>query len=171
MKLKATIEIINICQESFRDDKPIWDLSNSRKFTIGSAYSLIQNSIPSNYIQDINKSFDWIWKLICLNKFKTLIWLIHHGRLQTAKYLHRIGIGVNQHCNICAHSEEDINHIFIECINATVFWDTVSSNSMSNDSDISSILSLKNRDQLWKITREKPYNTLLPWDVMLPFCY
>lgn len=111
-KLKATIATIHICQDSPRDDNLIWDLSGNGKFTTGSAYSLIQNFMHSNYTQATNKKFDWVWKLKCHNKIKTIIWLIHHGRLQTAQYLHRIRIGVNKHCNICDHSDEDITHIF-----------------------------------------------------------
>lgn len=143
-KLKATIDATHICQESTRDDKLIWDLSSNGKFNTGSAYTLIQNSIPSKYIQSTSKRFNWIWKLKWPNKIKTLIWVIHHGRLQTAQHLYRIGNRINQHCNICAYSEEDINHIFFE--NDKAFWDNVSSNSTSNASNIDSTLSFKNWD-------------------------
>lgn len=100
------------------------------------------------------------------NKIKTFFRLMHHNSLPTLHYLPRIGLDVNPICHVCGHLSEDINHVFFRNTNSTNFGEFVQANCASTHIVNTIQLSTDNWNDLWHPTKGKPYNTILPWDVV-----
>lgn len=94
---------------------------------------------------------------------------MHYARLPTDHYLHRIGIEVNQTCKFYGLATEDITHIFFRYPNAIRFWVLVSTNNTPMHTIDTSSLSLDRWEKPSLTLKGKAFNSILTWDVMLPY--
>ncbi|KAK4707424.1 hypothetical protein R3W88_033025 [Solanum pinnatisectum] len=95
---------------------------------------------------------------------------MHHNRLPTSQYLHRIGLSVSPNYHIYGHHLEDIDHIFFSCTNAKDFWRTIICNNTSIHKLSNDFLNHGTWRNSWKDIKGKSYNHHLQRDTILPFC-
>lgn len=55
-----------------------------------------------------------IWRLRVLERVKTFVWLLKHGRLLTNHSKSRKGLGAAA-CKLCGHTNESTLHVFRDC--------------------------------------------------------
>jgi hypothetical protein len=88
--MQVLLEFLNLCDlidevplQSGVEDKHIWRLSTSGKYSAKSAYNaLFQASIPFN-------AWERIWKSWAPNKYRFFLWLVAHTRYWTVDRLAR----------------------------------------------------------------------------------
>ncbi|KAK4718378.1 hypothetical protein R3W88_016716 [Solanum pinnatisectum] len=117
------------------------------------------------------KEFDWIWSMNCPNKMKSLLWLTHHGRLSTSPYLNSIGLNIHPNCHTCGHPKKDVEHIFFNCPKAVEFWEAILDNNTTCHKLDKSSLTKDTMQEIWQSTGSKQYNSILPWNALLPQCF
>lgn len=166
-EIKASIEAINVDPGCMINDKPILNLTKDGEFTTASAYKFIHSNNSKPLPTDDQMEFNWIWKYSFPNKIKIFLWLMFHNKLPTSRHLNKIGLSIQQGCQICGHHTEDFEHIFFKCAKATSFWDNVLERNTSNHKFDKSILCINNWHKIWGDTKEKNYNQNLKWQVII----
>ncbi|KAL6184070.1 hypothetical protein ACLB2K_045474 [Fragaria x ananassa] len=115
--------IINIPTgfEGCGDDTKIWAATSNGCFTVKSAY---------NSIFDFNQATDpqWkkIWSFNIPPKQKTFLWVILHKKLLTNVQRARRGFTSVSSCSICNGAAETFLHLFRDCPQAQLVWNTIS---------------------------------------------
>jgi len=116
-----------------------WTWTNTRYFTIQSAYNLQRErdlSIEGNW-----KSL-WSWKGPHI--IQTFMWISAHKRLLTNYRKSRWGSGISPLCPTCGNGDETIIHALRDCVQSTRVWlRLVASNHITN------FFSLNCRDQIF----------------------
>jgi hypothetical protein len=100
--VQILLEFLNLCDlidevplQSGVEDKHIWCLSTSGKYSAKSAYNaLFQGSIPFN-------GWERIWKSWAPNKCHFFLWLVAHNRCWTADRLARRNLPHPNRCPLC----------------------------------------------------------------------
>ncbi|KAL4559965.1 hypothetical protein LXL04_032112 [Taraxacum kok-saghyz] len=101
---------------TYSQDRPLWKLEKSGKFTLGSLRRHIdENSLTSEITE-------WDWHNLLPRKVNILAWRVAHGRLPTNANLVKRGIGTNQICTLCKTEQETEQHLFVECDIAKEVW-------------------------------------------------
>lgn len=96
------------------------------------------------------------------------MWLLYHDRLSTKHYLHRLGVTTNSNYPLRDHPTENLNHIFLQCPNATTSWDNILHHS-SNPHQFSWVYStLIQFTMAWKKVKIQKYNAHHTWEYLFP---
>jgi hypothetical protein len=66
--------------------------------------------------------YERIWKTWAPVKCRFFTWLVAHNRCWTADRLARRGMDHPEHCPLCDHEEEVIDHLMLSCVFAREFW-------------------------------------------------
>lgn len=127
--IKNLVESVHVPTSPDAKDKASWSPNPRGTLSTNSVYHHIRDTWDNK--DQANSAYNWIWKLQCPNKIKYFLWLCKHGRLPTCYYLNSIGIEVGEACHIC-NAPETIQHIFIECPIAKIFWNDLGKNTNSN---------------------------------------
>jgi hypothetical protein len=120
--MQVLLEFLNLCDlidevplQSGVEDKHIWCLSTSGKYSAKSAYNaLFQGSTPFN-------AWERIWKSWAPNKCRFFLWLVAHNRCWMADRLARRNLLQSDRCPLC-DQEETIHHLLATCVFARQFW-------------------------------------------------
>ena len=68
-------------------------------------------------VQEENVSWSKIvWERVTIPKHRFVFWLVMQGRLRTKEKLVKSGIIDDTRCLICGNQEENIRHLFFECV-------------------------------------------------------
>jgi len=98
------------------EDVHIWRLSNSRQYSVKSAYEgFFLGSTQFG-------PYERIWKSWAPPKCRFFLWLVAHNRCWTADRLARRGLPHPEKCPFCDQEEETINHLLVSCVFARQFW-------------------------------------------------
>jgi hypothetical protein len=98
------------------EDKHIWRLSPSGKYSAKSAYEhMFQGSIQFG-------PWERIWKTWSPGKCKFFLWLVAHNRCWTADRLERRGLPHAEHCVLCDQEQESIDHLLVACPFTRQYW-------------------------------------------------
>jgi hypothetical protein len=105
-----------------------WSETQSGKFTVRSAYQLLEKTTREENRGESSSSqtFRWLWrktwKLGIPGKIKHFIWRAYHDSLPTSHNLFRRKITPNPFCNICDQEEETTYHALWKCAMARNTW-------------------------------------------------
>ncbi|XP_039138896.1 uncharacterized protein LOC120276239 [Dioscorea cayenensis subsp. rotundata] len=77
--------------------------------------------------QSLSLSDSWngwrlLWKLNIAPRAKYFLWTLFHGRLSTSNFLYQMRLGPDNHCILCGHFSEMIDHLFWDCIKTKQVW-------------------------------------------------
>lgn len=64
-------------------DRNIWGGTNSGYFTISSVFDFIADTNTQDYMEHLSL----IWNMEVFERIRNLIWMVHHNRIKTIKYL------------------------------------------------------------------------------------
>ncbi|CAN1139782.1 Putative ribonuclease H protein At1g65750 [Linum perenne] len=98
------------------EDQWIWGLSKDGKFTIKSAYLLLQNASSG---QDMWNSI-WQWK--GPNRVRLFLWLAIQDKLLTNSQRQRRHLSSDATCSTCQDPNEDVSHVIRDCKFALEVW-------------------------------------------------
>jgi hypothetical protein len=105
-----------------------WSETQSGKFTVRSAYQLLEKTMREENRGENSSSqtFRWLWrktwKLGIPGKIKHFIWRAYHDSLPTSHNLFRRKITPNPFCKICDQEEESTYHALWKCALARNTW-------------------------------------------------
>ncbi|CAN1811144.1 Putative ribonuclease H protein At1g65750 [Linum perenne] len=105
----------NIGHDSFT-----WGLEPNGKFTVSSAYQLLNELSPD--LRD--PIWDGIWRWPGPNRIKHFLWLATHKRLLTNEERSRRHLTNQVVCPRCSLHTESISHVLLECQFASQVWET-----------------------------------------------
>ncbi|GLT37826.1 hypothetical protein SLA2020_121150 [Shorea laevis] len=125
VEIKECIRAIPLQYFSNQQDNFSWSLSSNGLFQSSSAYCLAKNIFSAQH-----ESWNWIWKINTLPKIHHFIWLLNHGKLLTKDMLYDWGIGDSNLCPVCNTSLETIDHVFRECLFASLLWEVFTPHSV-----------------------------------------
>jgi len=109
-------KLSNIELQDGAQDRHIWRLSASGKYTAKSAYDVFfQGAI---YF----RPYERIWKSWAPPKCRFFMWLVAHKRCWTADRLARRGLPHPAKCLLCDQEQENIDHLLVGCVFARQFW-------------------------------------------------
>ncbi|MCH81203.1 RNA-directed DNA polymerase (Reverse transcriptase) [Trifolium medium] len=105
-----------------------WSGTNTRQFTVQSAYNLQRG----NYL-----SIDGNWKSLLSwkgpHRIQTFMWIAAHERLLTNFRRSKWRSDISPTCSVCGNEDETIIHVLRDCIHATQIWiRLVASNHITN---------------------------------------
>ncbi|KAG6631738.1 uncharacterized protein LOC122290971 [Carya illinoinensis] len=104
------------------EDKEIWALNHSGKFSVKTAYHA-QVDYHESVHQNQNSLFKPLWSLKIHDRHKLLLWKILWNILPTkAKISERISQQVNTECTFCDQEEETTLHLFVKCPIVRILW-------------------------------------------------
>lgn len=86
-----------------------WPGSTSGTFSVRSAYHLIAGGDFDD--EDMN----WIWRIPCLEKVKSIIWLAVKEKLLTNIERVKCNLAIDGTCLVYGDEEETIDHLFRRC--------------------------------------------------------
>jgi hypothetical protein len=95
-------------------DKFVWDLTSSRKFTVKSMYGDMLNG-HTRYLRK------YLWKIKIPLKIKIFMWFLSKKVLLTRDNLAKRNWNGNTKCSFC-DTEESVEHLFISCTFAKLIW-------------------------------------------------
>jgi ribonuclease HI len=105
-----------------------WSGTNTRYFTVQSAYNLQRES---NLPIEGNWKSLWSWK--GPHRIQTFMWIAAHERLLTNYRRSRWGSGISPTCPACGNADETVIHVLRDCVQATQIWfRLVASNHITN---------------------------------------
>lgn len=166
-QLQGVSIITLLPHNSTKEDKPIWGLTSNRLFSTGSMYNILRDQGNRHHTQ---RNFTMAWRANTPNKIKTFLWLMPYNRLPTNAYLSHISFFIPPHCHLCHDQEETIDHIFFQCLNATLFWDKLVQQSHFKPNQIRSTIKAANWENEWQQLKGKAFNSWLTWYTLLPHC-
>ncbi|GLT42706.1 hypothetical protein SLA2020_166920 [Shorea laevis] len=125
VEIKECIRAILLQYFSNQQDNFSWSLSSDGLFQSSSVYCLAKNIFSAQH-----ESWNWIWKINTLPKIHHFIWLLNHGKLLTKDMLYDWVIGDSNLCPVCNTSPETIDHVFRECLFASLLWEVFTPHSV-----------------------------------------
>lgn len=104
---------------SDRDDKPIWTIENSGKFSTKSAWEFCTDSNAKSFL------FSTIWNKVLPTKISIFMWKLLHNKLPLDKNFQNVGISLASKCVCCNNwpQIEDRLHLFFNSQSANNTWD------------------------------------------------
>ncbi|XP_074305967.1 uncharacterized protein LOC141641195 [Silene latifolia] len=87
----------------------LWGLNPAQRFTIAKAYDFLR--VKGDEVQ-------WhslVWNKWTILKHSFLVWIYHHGNMNTKDKLFKLNISEDDTCCICGMSSESIDHLFFDC--------------------------------------------------------
>ncbi|KAM7264686.1 hypothetical protein ACFE04_002369 [Oxalis oulophora] len=106
-------------------DQWIWGQTRNGCYSVKSGYLVAQNLRTELNNEPPGKNITFwskLWKLNLCPKIKFFVWKLSTGCLSTKVALSRKGIGVGVECAICCDEEEDLLHLFKNCVWSKNFW-------------------------------------------------
>ncbi|CAN1848080.1 Putative ribonuclease H protein At1g65750 [Linum perenne] len=100
------------------DDELIWGLDPLGKFSIKSAYEILDYTVDN----DTENTWKTIWNWKGPNRIRHFLWLVGHGRIMTNVERVRHHFGQDTDCNRCPGTPEDIIHALWDCKAAREVW-------------------------------------------------
>ncbi|CAN1188821.1 Putative ribonuclease H protein At1g65750 [Linum perenne] len=103
------------------DDTWVWGCESDGKFSIRTAYNLVNQSVSAR------PPVDWklIWKWDGPNKVKHFLWLVAHGKILTNEERVRRKMTTIADCPRCSGVGESVMHILRECPFAVQVWSSL----------------------------------------------
>ncbi|XP_019159704.1 PREDICTED: uncharacterized protein LOC109156318 [Ipomoea nil] len=102
--------------EENTQDRLSWPDSTTGTFSVLSAYNIIAGNSNS-------EDWNWVWKINCVEKVKSFLWLLLKGKLLTGEERRNRRLTTDASCKRCPDDDESIDHIFRRCPFATDCWD------------------------------------------------
>ncbi|KAK9913636.1 hypothetical protein M0R45_037446 [Rubus argutus] len=109
------------------DDRMIWPMEKSGKYTVRSGYHFLHNPIAtipkSSSSHGINKKvWSIIWGIDTLPKIKHFLWRVLTNSLPTGLNLYRRKLLKSPICSICGEFEESVEHCILLCAWTECTW-------------------------------------------------
>ncbi|CAN1178992.1 Putative ribonuclease H protein At1g65750 [Linum perenne] len=98
------------------EDQWVWGLDSKGKFTIKSAYNMLQNSNP------LNNQWSSVWCWRGPNRVRFFLWLAFQDKLLTNNQRARRNLSTDASCATCQCPIEDVLHIIKDCRFAREVW-------------------------------------------------
>lgn len=99
-----------------REDKRIWTLESTRKFTGNLCYNFLHPSVMDEFpLKDL-------WRCKIPSKVVFFAWIALKGKIFTLDNFQRRGISLPNICFLCHCVEEFVDHILIHCPFALEVW-------------------------------------------------
>lgn len=98
-------------------DQIYWSETADGRFTVKSAFELQQSASASR-----PGDWKWIWRIPCIERIRTLIWLIMHDKLLTNLSRFFRNLTQNADCPRCVGIQESLSHVFRDCPVARNTW-------------------------------------------------
>lgn len=76
-------------------------------------------------LEALNAWWSCLMKSDLDNKTKEFQWRIAHDALYTFIRLHEIDAEISRLCILCKHTEETLNHVFVNCAETRQFWEWI----------------------------------------------
>ncbi|CAN1188824.1 Putative ribonuclease H protein At1g65750 [Linum perenne] len=113
------------------DDTWVWGCESDGKFSIRTAYNLVNQSVSAR------PPVDWklIWKWDGPNKVKHFLWLVAHGKILTNEERVRRKMTTIADCPRCSGVGESVMHILRECPFAVQVWSSLGCGGVILNSD------------------------------------
>ena len=87
-----------------------WEGDSSGKYTVGSAYELLNRNLP---LESQDETFKALWKIKVPSKATIFAWRLIRERLPTKNNLRRRNVETNDvTCPFCRSHDEDKAHLF-----------------------------------------------------------
>ncbi|XP_058774314.1 uncharacterized protein LOC131648585 [Vicia villosa] len=104
-------------------DAVTWLLDSSGAFSVSSCYLAVSaKHIPMGPVEKHDKAFKIIWKMFVPMKVKAFAWRSFFNRIPTRVALEVHGLNTTTTCCFCGDSDESIEHLFLNCVVATMVW-------------------------------------------------
>ncbi|CAN1191033.1 Putative ribonuclease H protein At1g65750 [Linum perenne] len=100
------------------DDTLVWGLEDNGRFSIKSAYALLQEFRPDDRDRKWKRLWDWQGP----NKIKHFMWIVMQGKLMTNLERTRRHISHSDTCTVCGRGAESLDQLFRYCDVATAVW-------------------------------------------------
>ncbi|XP_039052568.1 uncharacterized protein LOC120194297 [Hibiscus syriacus] len=99
-------KIADVCppNSAFGEEKPGWRWELNHNFTIRSVYKVLLSSMPN----DNGVHWSNVWSLNVLQRIRTFLWLVVHGRLLTNDERFMRHMATSNSCELCHNEVEDI---------------------------------------------------------------
>ena len=110
------------------EDRLIWALTSSEKFTVRSAYRLAlderasHDTIETSNSMGMKEFWKFIWRLNVPNKIRNFTWRACRNILPMKANLFRRKITVDNICEVCGNFEETTGHVLWHCHRAKEVW-------------------------------------------------
>ncbi|GLT60533.1 hypothetical protein SLA2020_332950 [Shorea laevis] len=107
------IRVISLSRTSQLPDRIFWMGSMDGSFTVKSTYQLIQGSCQ--LMNSFDESWDWIWKLPCIERIRVFVWLLVRGwvLINSVRFARRMAS--SPICPRCESSNETPIHLLRDC--------------------------------------------------------
>ncbi|XP_054801367.1 uncharacterized protein LOC129305332 [Prosopis cineraria] len=104
-------------------DGIIWNLNDSREYTVGTAYNYLMKSCEVQSDVKVKDPWLFIWKLHVYPRVQLFSWkLVHYALpLRGALKAHHHQ-RINEGCAFCGEIPEDLVHLFFQCPFAQCVW-------------------------------------------------
>lgn len=100
------------------EDSVYWSETATGKFLVNSAFQLLQGGSRAPSLGE----WRWIWRIPCIEKLRTFLWLILHDRLLTNFSRFHRHMAASPDCPRCVGVEETLSHLFRECPTSSETW-------------------------------------------------
>ncbi|CAN1766118.1 Putative ribonuclease H protein At1g65750 [Linum perenne] len=100
------------------DDTLVWGLEDNGRFSIKTAYALLQDL----RLDDRDKKWKRLWDWQGPNKIKHFMWIVMQGKLMTNLERTRRHISNSDTCTVCGRGAESLDHLFRYCDVANAVW-------------------------------------------------
>lgn len=113
-------QIVNIpLYWRLREDRLIWHWERNGKYSVKSAFRILQEDNNRNTLESSCPTSKplWkaIWKVVAPNCVKNFLWRVEKDILPTRGRLERKGLRIDTICLICCSEKETPNHLFMHC--------------------------------------------------------
>ncbi|KAK2417953.1 hypothetical protein QL285_040194 [Trifolium repens] len=102
---------------SYGDDIKLWPGNRAGSFTVSAAYQLI--TLETTDIVD--RTWNSVWKIDCIERIKVFMWQLIHDRLLTKAKLAKWHVS-DPFCARCIQFEESVIHVIRDCLIAVEVW-------------------------------------------------
>ena len=145
-----------IHQNEDEEDNLCWGLTPDGAFSVNLAHHLATHLDP----QCQNTLWNKLWKIKVLEKIKTFIWALLHGRLMTNIERFRRCLTSDINCKACDGAPEFHDHLLRHCRKVTLIWKVFTLRSSRRRSQ-----TLTFREWIsWNLMRKEHDNELGDWN-------
>ncbi|KAM7279853.1 hypothetical protein ACFE04_006987 [Oxalis oulophora] len=116
-------------------DQWIWENARNGCYSVKSGYVIAQGMRPDLNNDPPGKNITFwskLWNLNMYPKLKNFAWKLSSEILPTKLALSKKGMGIGVECSICCNEEEDLIHLFKNCVWAKAFWGALNCPFMQN---------------------------------------
>ncbi|XP_058762683.1 uncharacterized protein LOC131636057 [Vicia villosa] len=104
-------------------DSVSWMLESTGTYSVASCYRLLSTKyIPMGPVDKYEKATKLIWKMQVPMKVKAFVWRSFFNRLPTRVALQIRGLNSSTCCCFCGECDESIEHLFLDCVVASLVW-------------------------------------------------